>query len=269
MYYAIMDLPKDPGFLVKLFYDGEPLTEEQMRQAEFSVEADGMPLKWERDPGESQYRVYIDPDAEQKAGFHTVTARVSGLKDRMQNELSAEKKQLIELGTIPGWLRLLIILGAILLLIAIIVFILTRPALPKKIAVTNVRVTVNGQQQKISFLPDYPKHGNKRDFGVSGKIGSGKEGFKVTVVPAKGSYLITPSSKRKAEVIADSVQRKGGVNNLFLNRKFILNDKNKLISAVPAKSNFSLPKKFTFSGTKVINGKPASYSVSGDLKFGK
>ena len=30
MYYAIMDLPKDNGFYVNLFYDGQPLTEEQM-----------------------------------------------------------------------------------------------------------------------------------------------------------------------------------------------------------------------------------------------
>ena len=268
LYYAIMDLPKDAGFYVNLRLDGEPLTEEQMSQVNMSIEADKMPLIVERDPGESRYHVLIDPEADQQTGFHTITAKASGLKDRLQRELTAEKKQVTELGTMPGWLRLLIILGAILLVILLIVFILTRPALPKRIKVVNSRVVIDGEVQRINVGQEYDKSGNKRNFGVSATIGPGKEGFRVRLIPAKGSYVITPSKNRKAVVVADSVSRRGYVTDLMLNRQFALNEKKKLESIVPAKGNFNLTKNFSYSGTKMVNGVSVDYTVSGDLKFG-
>ena len=268
MYYAIMDLPKDNGFYVNLYYDGQPLTEEQMSQIQFSIDAEDMTLKYERDPGESRYHVISDPEAEQHKGFHTMKATASGIRDRMGHELTAEKKQIVELGTIPGWLRLLIILGAILLLIALIVFILTRPALPKRIKVVNSRVVIDGEIQRINVGQEYDKSGNKRNFGVSALIGPGKEGFRVRLVPAKGSYVITPSKNRKAMVIADSVSKRGYVTDLMLNRQFALNEKKKLESIVPAKGNFNLTKNFSYSGTKMVNGVSVDYTVTGDLRFG-
>ena len=270
MYYAIMDLPKDAGFYVNLFYDGQPLTEEQMSQLRFNIEADDMPLKFERDPGESRYHVMIDPEAEQHKGFHTMRATAEGIRDRMGHDLTAEKKQLVELGTIPGWLRLLIILGAILLLIGIIIFILTRPALPKKISIAGSKVTINGAPNKtIEPQIDYAKHGNKRNMGIDCKIGSTIVGFSITVVPGKGSYVITPSRNRKADVLADSVERIGSMNTLLINRKYSLNAQNQFVSKAKSNSNFNLPKRITYSGTKDVNGRAASYSVIVDLKFGK
>ena len=168
----------------------------------------------------------------------------------------------------PGWLRLLIILGAILLVILLIVFILTRPALPKRIKVVNSRVVIDGEVQRINVGQEYDKSGNKRNFGVSATIGPGKEGFRVRLIPAKGSYVITPSKNRKAVVVADSVSRRGYVTDLMLNRQFALNEKKKLESIVPAKGNFNLTKNFSYSGTKMVNGVSVDYTVSGDLKFG-
>ena len=270
MYYAIMDLAKEPGFYVNLRYDGEPLTEEQMRQIVFSIDDDGMPLIIEAEPGESRYHVQIDPDAEQHKGFHTIVAHASGIQDRMGHELTADRKQLIELGTIPGWLRLLIILGAILLLIALIVFILTRPALPKKISIANSKVTINGTQNRnIEPEIDYPKHGRKRNLEVDCKVGSTIVGFNVLLVPGKGSYVITPSRNRKADVVYDSVERIGSVNSLLINRKYSMNAQNQFASKAKSNTNFNLPKKITYSGTKDVNGRSASYSVNVDLKFGK
>ena len=142
--------------------------------------------------------------------------------------------------------------------------------MPKRIYVTDTSLRVRGAKQKDpNFSVSYPHRGNKRDLKISAVIGGNPIGFKVRVVPSKGSMIMTPSSQRRVDVIPDSVSADPGVTFLSIDKQYKL-IKGKLQSLddeEEKKENFSLPDDFTFSGAKRMAGGNSSFLASGTIQY--
>lgn len=164
-YYVISQLDDCEAIKVLLNLDGEPLTDEQLAETALTVDASGLSCIVEPLYGESAYSVRIVGDDQAKSGKYTLNFKAT-TRDQVGREISDEGTKNIELSTYPLWLRFLVIALILLLIIALVLFYLSRKILPKKIGVNNAQTvfTVDGETvegaAKCTFTGGGKKNGS-------------------------------------------------------------------------------------------------------------
>lgn len=162
-YFVIADLEDSDPVLVKLSLSGQPMTDEQLAATTLTVEGDGLTVTQEPLPGESAYALHIVGDEHAVSGKYALHIRAA-THDQIGREITAEGTKQVELSTYPLWLRYLLIALLILLIIALILFYLSRKILPKKIAVNSAQTvfTVDGEMVQGAAKCNYSGGGKKR-----------------------------------------------------------------------------------------------------------
>ena len=135
-WYQLKDHDNWKPVKVSVTIDGEPLTDEQMANLEFTATADeGLSIAYKMIPGESAYEIYVGQDeegnyVEPARGDYKITVNGKTV-DEYGREMTAEDSETVLIRRIPvilvkiGWLL------AILIILALTAFILTRKAWPK------------------------------------------------------------------------------------------------------------------------------------------
>lgn len=268
--FSTMGIKNAPKLIAKLTYNGAPLTEEQFASMNFSASSDGPDLILEPLPGESAYSISIDPEGNLDTGNYTINCEASGITARSGEELIAKTDLGVKIQVLPQWVKVILYFLAGLLLLLIIILIARIPTLPNKIALSNISVRVDGEEMKnLKANVIYPRKGKRREIKIKGTGDLSNANFKATLVPPKDSYLYLPSKKRKAMVVNGTVRASGYVDSISVgSEKYVRDDANKLIRVSQKEKDFNFPKgRITFSGQKDINGMPADYSITGDIKF--
>ena len=279
-YFVIADLENSDPILVKLSLSGQPMTDEQLAATTLIVEADGLTVTQEPLPGESAYALHIAGDEHAVSGKYGLRVRAV-TNDQIGREISAEGTKQVELSTYPLWLRYLIIALIILLIIALILFYLSRKILPKKITVNSAQTvfTVDGEMVQGAAKCNYSGGGKKRgSIQVSTPAYSGsplvKGGFALQL------QAVTPrrvkSNRRRALVTTISPSNTAALTSLSIGTHTLVKSEEgneiiwvldgKQIPSPSAATNFEIGGKptCTFIG-ETITGE--SFTLSVQLQF--
>ena len=219
-YFVIGDLERSDPILVKLTLSGQPMTDEQLAATALTVEGGGLTVTQEPVPGQSAYALHIVKDDQAVSGRYNLHIRAS-TTDQLGRQIAAEGDKGVELQPYPLWLRYLLIALIILLIIALILFYLSRKILPKKIAVNSAQTvfTVDGEMVQGAAKCNYSGGGKKRgSIQVSTPAYSGsplvKGGFALQL------QAVTPrrvkSARRRALVTSISPSNTAALTSLSI-----------------------------------------------------
>ena len=162
-YFVIADLDQSEPIRAVLTLSGQPMTDEQLAATTLTVDGGGLTVTQEPLPGQSAFALRIAGDGQAVSGRYTI--RVTAVTtDQLGREISAQADKGVELSTYPLWLRYLLIALVILLIVALILFYLSRKILPKKIIVNSAQTvfTVDGETVQGAAKCTYSGGGKKR-----------------------------------------------------------------------------------------------------------
>ena len=279
-YYVLGGLENADPILVKLTLSGQSMTDEQLAATALTVDGDGLTVTQEPLPGQSAYALRIVKDDQAVSGKYNLHIRASAT-DQLGREITAEGDKGVELSPYPLWLRYLIIALIILLIIALILFYLSRKILPKKITVNSAQTvfTVDGEMVQGAAKCNFNGGGKKRgSLQVSTPTYSGsplvKGGFALQL------QAVTPrrvkSARRRALVTAISPSNTAALSSLSIGTHTLVKSEEgsdiiwvldgKQIPSPSAATNFEIGGKptCTFIG-ETITGE--SFTLSVQLQF--
>ena len=207
-YYVISELDEAKPIRAELTGKGAPMAPEDFAKVEFNCFCDGIELETEARPDESAYLIRIKKTDGLKDGRYTIRCTASAA-DEIGRVSAAKDETEIELGSIPLWLKWLIIGGSLLFLLLLLLLILNIPALPKKLNVRKNDCSMNVDGEDVTKNTTFDAHIDKKRLEVSAKYAGKKVGLVMDVKPGKGSRIRTPQGKRSAEVASSSVRKQG------------------------------------------------------------
>ena len=204
-------------FSVEITKNGQPLTDEELSalKTEFTF-SDGSPAKVSVCSGESAFNVEYAKNEdgsfaeEIKAGKVTLNASVAAT-DQFGREQTAEGSRNFKVSDLHPIVPLLITISIIGLLIALIIFFLTRKVLPRGVSMNNnSNITVQGRADPT--LPDAPTYSRRGLYKSSGTLGIHMPGVPIqgpitdacsaTFTLKAVDTILCKSKNRKMRVIA-------------------------------------------------------------------
>lgn len=270
--YSIMEIEKAEEIIATFKYNGKQIPEDKFEQLKFNASCDGADLIIKKLPDKRVYSIKIDPDGKLEKGAFTITIDASGVIARSGDELTATHEMGITIQALPQWLVILIWVIALAILALIITLWLRTPVLPKVIDfdTNSTRINIDGDIPK-NVIPTvlYSKKGKKGfiTFETTSPALNGVS-LSATLVPAKDSYRYKRSRDRSAMVVNGTVEASRHVNDATIGgRRFRRSDNGPLTCATKVTSDFLMQKPVSFSGSKTIGGKNATFTVSGRLVY--
>lgn len=277
-FYVISKIAEGEPFTVTLAKNRQPLTDAELAATTFTAEGEkGMKLRVEPLPGQSAYRVSIDPDSVSGSGFYKLRFHAS-TPDAVGRTLTAEDTDQVEMQNYPRWVRTVLILGIILLILLLIWLYLNAKVLPKGImAAGNSIFTVDGSSIKGAPTCTYPKKSKKTTLDLTTPKYSPNPLIKggVHMELEAVSPRRTKSSARKVKVVGITALNSNNVTSIKVgNVSFVKDEQTRKL--VPLKGKPNAPLAFEFgTNAKVIitgeamseNGTGESFSLSVNLKF--
>lgn len=143
-YYQISELENSDPITIKLNYDGDPLTEEELKAVKIGYEPSHLKLILEPDYKNSKILVRFDPKNPPESDDYDIEFTATG-KNEIGKPQSVTKKTAVEVGTLPLWLKILLPILILLLLLLLIWWWLRQPRLPKRIDMTNIQYLCDGE----------------------------------------------------------------------------------------------------------------------------
>lgn len=200
-YFVKKDLGNEK-LLLRLSLNGKPLTDEQLLNAQVKADTE-LPVIAKALPGQSAFEIVFDTKKDIDTGTYDLDLKVSNVKDRLNNELTADDSMNVTVAAMARWLKFLLWLLLLAALIALLWYVCTRTALPKKFESVPCKITYLGETDTKHVVDCTVTGGHKqKTVGYDCFIARGiSAGVRFKVVPDKKSYWIKPSAKRKALII--------------------------------------------------------------------
>jgi len=206
----------DAAFTARITIDGEPVEDGVIRD-KMTIVSD-VPLEEpELIPGESAFRIKFKTDEKIDSGKYNITLKLEEVTDSAGNVLNAKGDYKTEIGLLPMWLKVLLWALGIALLIALIAFVCTRTALPRKFVVED-EGTRSYDGETRSWAVDCQSYGNfkRKTITYECTVDGIGQNISVVVVPDKNSYWIKPSKKRAALIRLHETGHSLSVNQVDL-----------------------------------------------------
>lgn len=202
-YYQLSKLSEGEPITLKLYYSGEPLTEEELNGITVKYEAEGLTLLTEKDPANSAILLWLDPANPPAEGKYRVNITANGVNE-IGKEQVCEGRVTVETGKLAMWLKILIPILVIAVIIGIVAAILNQKVLPKDVALRDEEFSVDGSKIKGSNarINDPGKH--KSEIVINSAKYSMDPGApqQLTLSVTALSNRLTPSHKRKYMITA-------------------------------------------------------------------
>jgi hypothetical protein len=267
-----MEIEKAEEIIATFKYNGKQIPEDKFEQLKFNASCDGADLIIKKLPDKRAYSIKLDPNGKLEKGAFTITIDASGVIARSGDELTATHEMGITIQALPQWLVILIWVIALAILALLITLWLRTPVLPKVIDfdTNSTRINIDGDTPR-NVIPTvfYSKKG-KKGFITFETTSTALNGVSLsaTLVPAKDSYRYKRSKDRSAMVVNGTVEASRHVNDATIGgRRFRRSDNGPLTCATNVTSDFLMQKPVSFSGSKTIGGKNATFTVSGRLVY--
>lgn len=256
-YYLSGELDKGKPFVVNLTLGENKLTDEQLNAVKLTVECEGVKFITEPLEGKSAINVKIDSKNRPENGRYKVKF-TAVTKNEIGREVKAEGTAKFEVRNMPLWLRILIPILIILLIIAAIVFFMTRKVLPKNITLVNTDFKVDGEKVAGDAIPQYSGKGSKiRSINIKSPLFSPnplvKAGITIDVEAVSPRYI--SSSKREMRVTGINVANKMFVYSYDVGNGHFKRDES------------TTPPKFVASGAKDAAFKPFNIRTNSPISI--
>lgn len=131
-YYQISKLDVGEPIVVNILKDGAALTDQQISALQLDIDSDGIAYDSRLLPGESAIEIRLKRTDDLKTGMHRIRVTATGT-DEIGQTMQAEDSTVVEIQTLPAWVRWAIIIAALLLLALLVFLFLNQKVLPKSV----------------------------------------------------------------------------------------------------------------------------------------
>ena len=211
-YFVRSKLNDGKPLIAHISKDGTPLTGDELDGLDFTVDTGGVPCDLEKDPERSAILIKLKDSGSLKNGKYSVKCSAS-LVNNLGEETTGTDDASVEIRAYPKWLPYLIAFSILGLLVALIVFYMTRKVLPKSIRydTSENNCMYLGRRVADVFVRDSKGKKTRRITINNGTNSYGiNEGITLTLKAIDPRYI--KSSKRAARVTGARFSSQNGRN---------------------------------------------------------
>ena len=273
-YLVISELDGSATVTATLTKDGAALTPEECANILVTVDCGGINSTHIIDPANSTCVIYLEETPGLQEGDKQI--KVSAVyTDPLGRAMEATDTLSITMGTIPLWMKWLLLLLLALLLLIIALIIMHIKVLPTKAHINKRDASLIFDGEDESKATTFIAKVDKGNMTVHSKYAGVKAGITMDVKPGKESFLRKPQMRRSAEIKSSSVRKYGNATILEASIgsiKYVLNEETNKLERVPKNDKPFVVKHGTtvsYSGTMNNAGIPKPFTVTSKLNFKK